>query len=77
MKFADIKSLTKAELEKKVFLSQKDLFELKMKHSLGQLQNPLEIRKIRRDVARLKTALGFLRKKESKMKTDVKKGVSS
>ncbi len=68
MKFVDIKNLTKIELEKKAFMTQKDLFQLKMKHSLGQLQNPLEIRKLRRDIARLKTVLGVLRRKEKKEK---------
>ena len=40
----------------------KDLFEARMKNSLGQLSNPLVIRHTRKELARLKT---FLNRKES------------
>jgi len=35
-----------------------ELFVSKMKHSLGQLSNPLEIRHTRRNLAQVNTALG-------------------
>ena len=38
-------------------LRQKKLFELKLKHSTVKLKNPLEIRNLRRDIARIKTLL--------------------
>ena len=57
MKFSEIKDLSKEALLKRIFESQKASFDLRMKHSLGQLQNPLEIRKVRREVGQLKTAL--------------------
>ena len=57
MKFADIKDLTVEELLKRQRQMREELFELKMKHSLGQVANPLEIRSIRKNVARVKTAL--------------------
>lgn len=57
MKFTDIKELTSTELRKRVVQLREELFESRMKHSLGQLANPLDIRKKRRDLARLKTAL--------------------
>lgn len=57
MKFADIKELTSTELRKRVIQLRDELFQARMKHSLGQLGSPLEIRKKRRDLARLKTAL--------------------
>ena len=57
MKFADVKTLSKVELVKKHKALVKEVFELKMKNSLGQLANPLEIRKARRNVARLQTAM--------------------
>ena len=57
MKFADIKDLTVEELLKRQRQMPEELFELKMKHSLGQVANPLEIRSIRKNVARVKTAL--------------------
>ncbi len=57
MKFTDIRDLTSSELRKRVVQLREELFEARMKHSLGQLGSPLEIRSKRRDLARLKTAL--------------------
>jgi large subunit ribosomal protein L29 len=57
MKFADIHDLTVEELRKRERSMAEELFELKMKHSLGQLSNPLQIRGVRRDISRVKTAL--------------------
>jgi large subunit ribosomal protein L29 len=57
MKFKDIQDLTVEELRKREVSTRTDLFDMKMKHSLGQLGNPLQIRKMRKDVARVKTAL--------------------
>lgn len=57
MKFADIQDLTVEELRKREVKMSAEYFDMKMKHSLGQVGNPLEIRGLRRDVARIKTAL--------------------
>jgi large subunit ribosomal protein L29 len=57
MKYADISGLADKEIQKKIAQLQTEGFESKMKNSLGQLANPMEIRNNRRDLARLKTAL--------------------
>lgn len=57
MKYTEIKDLSVAELKKKKAGLTDELFTSSMKNSLGQLGNPLEIRKLRRDVARVNTAL--------------------
>ena len=57
MKFNDIKDLSVEELRKRHKSLREEFFETKMKHSLGQVANPLQIRGLRRDVARIKTAL--------------------
>lgn len=57
MKYVEIKDLTVEELRKRLGTLKGDLFEAKMKHSLGQLNNPLLVRQARRDVARVQTAL--------------------
>ena len=57
MKFTDVKDLTEKELLKKRKAASSELFTLKIKNSLGQVANPLEIRKLRRNVARIQTAL--------------------
>lgn len=57
MKFTEIKDMSNAELVKKQKAAAKEIFTAKMKNSLGQLSNPLEIRKMRRELARIKTAI--------------------
>jgi large subunit ribosomal protein L29 len=57
MKFAEISDLSKPELLKKKKALTATLFQAKMKNKLGQLANPIEIRDLRRDVARTNTAL--------------------
>jgi large subunit ribosomal protein L29 len=57
MKFSEVNELTSSELRKRVAQLRTELFEARMKHTLGQLGNPVEIRFKRKDLARLKTAL--------------------
>ncbi len=57
MKFKEVKGLPPKELTKKANELKKDLFEMKIKNSLGQLSNPVQIRGARKNVARLLTAL--------------------
>lgn len=57
MKFEAIKDLRVDELRKRLRMKVQELFELKMKHAMGQVPNPLRIRITRRQVAKLRTAL--------------------
>ncbi len=57
MKFTEIKELTATELRKRELALRGELFDARMKHTLGQLGSPLDIRHKRKDMARLKTAL--------------------
>lgn len=57
MKYSEMKDLTVEELRKKHKAMREEIFEMKMKHSLGQLANPLLIRGKRKDIARIQTAL--------------------
>lgn len=66
MKFEEIKELTSSELRKRVVQLREELFEARMKHSIGQLGSPLDIRHKRKDLARLKTALHMKLGSESK-----------
>lgn len=56
MKFEEIKDLTVEELRKKEREAIGEMFQARMKNSLGQLGNPISIRALRRDIAKLKTA---------------------
>jgi large subunit ribosomal protein L29 len=52
---SDIREFTEDELNKSVEDAQRELFNLKIQHALGQLEDTSQIRSIRRDVARLRT----------------------
>jgi large subunit ribosomal protein L29 len=57
MNFSEVTGLSVDELRKKLREVRDQLFELRMKNKLGQIGNPLQIRFLRRDVARIRTAL--------------------
>ncbi|MCB0406787.1 MAG: 50S ribosomal protein L29 [Bdellovibrionales bacterium] len=58
-KFSEIRDLTVEELRKRMLSSREELFEMTMKHSMGQLAAPSQIRDKRRSISRIKTALSM------------------
>ncbi len=61
MKASELRNLTISELHAKLKELKEALFNLKIQHSTGQLQNTAQLRKTRRDIARVLT---ILREKE-------------
>ncbi|MCB0369321.1 MAG: 50S ribosomal protein L29 [Bdellovibrionales bacterium] len=59
MKFKEIKDLSPVEIKKSIVKKNEELYELRVKNNLGQLSNPVQIRYLRKDIARLKTAMTF------------------
>lgn len=57
MKFVDIESKSLQDLIKQKQDLTSQLFEMKMKNSLGQLSNPVQIRVVRKDIAKINTAI--------------------
>lgn len=57
MKFKEIKDLTVEELRKREKALKSEMFLVKMKHALGQVSNPLLVRSLRRDIAKVKTSI--------------------
>ncbi len=57
MKYSEMQSLSVGDLVKKKKELIGQVFETKMKNSIGQATNPLTIRNNRRDIARINTAL--------------------
>ena len=55
MKAKEIKSLSTEELTKKLDELKKDLFMLRMQHATNQLDNPMQIAAVKKDIARIKT----------------------
>ncbi|MFB0526767.1 MAG: 50S ribosomal protein L29 [bacterium] len=68
MKTSKLRELSVPELEQKLNETTQKLFQLKFKNVSGQLKNPLEIRLIRRDIARIKTILAESRLSKEKEK---------
>lgn len=57
MKFYKIKEMSIEEMEKKLLDIKRELFFLNHKKILRQLDKPLEIRNLRRDIRRIETIL--------------------
>ncbi len=57
MKQTEVKELSVEELKVKMAEFKKQHADLKIAHSVTPLENPLQIRKVRRTVARLATEL--------------------
>ena len=58
----EIRTLSVADLEKKLQGLKKDLFMLCMQHATNQLDNPMQIAAVKKDIARIKT---IIREKET------------
>ena len=57
MNVKEIKELETSEIESKVRELKQDLCALRFQHATGQLENPNELRNIRRTIARMLTVL--------------------
>ena len=53
MKQSEIKELSTAELQEKLSETKKAYADLKMTHAVSPLENPIQLRAVRRSVARL------------------------
>ena len=57
MKIDKVRNMSQAELASEELKLKKELFNLRFQHVTGQLENPLKMREVKRDIARGKTAL--------------------
>ncbi len=57
MKTQELRDLSQEELMRKEEELRDQLFKLKFQHALGQLENAMKLRNIKRDIARIKTIL--------------------
>ena len=53
----EICNLSDVELNDKMKDLSKSLFNLRFQHTINQLENPMRIREVRKDIARVKTEL--------------------
>ncbi|MFI3260706.1 MAG: 50S ribosomal protein L29 [bacterium] len=57
MEIKELRKLSSEELNKKVITTKEELFTKKMQHATGMLDKPVELKKLKKDVARMKTIL--------------------
>ena len=57
MKASEATTLNPDELQEKLSGLKKDLFFLRMQHATNQLDNPIKISQVRKDIARVKTVI--------------------
>ena len=57
MKANEIRKLSAEELAAKLGDLKKDLFQLRLQHATNQLDNPIRIAEVKKDIARVKTIL--------------------
>ncbi len=61
MELKKMREMTEIELNTQLNKMTKELFNLRFQHVTGQLDNPVQMRELKRDIARVKT---ILREKE-------------
>ena len=57
MKAKELKNLSVEELNKKLDELKKDLFMLRLQHATNQLDNPMRLAAVKKDIARIKTII--------------------
>ena len=57
MKAAEVRAMNKADLEKKLSELKAELFNLRFQHAINQLENPMRLAEVKKEIARVKTVL--------------------
>ena len=57
MKAKDLRNKSVAELYQELLDLKEELFKLRFQHATNQLDNPLQLKSVKRDIARVKTVL--------------------
>ncbi len=65
MNAKELRDRSMAELNKTLGDLEEQLFKLRFQKSTGQIENPIKIREVRRDIARVLTVMGESRAQEA------------
>ena len=57
MKLSEIRELTVQELNEKIYSLKEELFHLRRKQAVGQLENGKQLTSVRKDIARIYTVI--------------------
>ena len=63
MKANELRDMSAAELTKKLAELKEELFNLRFQHAINQLENPMRMKEVKKDIARIKTVLRQLEMK--------------
>ncbi len=64
MKASDLNSKSKGDLAEELLLLRREQFNLRMQQATGQLARPHEHKKVRKEIARVKTFMRALERNE-------------
>ena len=62
MKMNELRKMSAAELTAKVKELKAELFNLRFQHAINQLENPMRINAVKKEIARINTVLSGLDK---------------
>lgn len=74
MRVSELRDLRKEELKSKLSELKKEILSLKFQKAIGQLENPMRIKNLKRDIARINT---LLREKELGIEEERKQKIGS
>ena len=57
MELKKMREMTEVELNNELAKMKKELFNLRFQHVTGQLENPVKMREVKREIARVKTII--------------------
>jgi len=57
MELKKMRDLTDSELSAELIKKKNELFNLRFQHVTGQLENPIKMRDVKREIARVKTII--------------------
>ena len=64
IKISELRSKTKDELEQLLLTSKKEAFNLRFQKASGEIENPSRIKHIRKNIAKIKTIINELVRKQ-------------
>jgi len=57
MKASAVREMSQADLNKKLTDLKAELFNLRFQHAINQLENPMRLKEVKKDIARVKTVI--------------------
>jgi large subunit ribosomal protein L29 len=64
MKPSEIREMSAEDMREKLASLKEELFNLRFQHATGQLENPMRIKEVKKDIARVKTIQTEMAKKD-------------